>query len=182
MVIITHPIPAFRSDSRTVPSELHTGQNAEEPHSAQLSTSEALESSVSNAATTSASHIDHELDISDAHHAHSPGQQLLPTMIEPDSGIQLQNLSTYESRSLISSDVNSGIEDEKSQNAFWRPQPTMWDPFWLRKSVLIAFAIVFAAMSVAVVLLYHFSKSNNGLATQEQSRHYAWTYGPTARE
>lgn len=182
MVSIPHPILASRANYCVVPSELHSVRSAEELHNGQPNTSETPQSPSSNATATGVSHVDHELDISDTHYVHSPGQQLLPTMIGPDSAIQLQTLPSNKSHSILSSDVNSSIKYDKSQSAFWGPHPTMWDPLWLRKSVLIAFAMVFAAMLVAVVLLYHFSKSNNGLAIQEQSRHYAWTYGPTARE
>ncbi|KAF2152720.1 hypothetical protein K461DRAFT_313355 [Myriangium duriaei CBS 260.36] len=62
----------------------------------------------------------------------------------------------------------------------WRPKPSMWNPLWLKTSVLIAFAMVFAMMALAVILLYHYSKVNNGLGSQIETRHYLWTYGPTA--
>ncbi|TDZ33421.1 hypothetical protein C8035_v011871 [Colletotrichum spinosum] len=59
-------------------------------------------------------------------------------------------------------------------------RPRMWNPIWLRKTVLAAFAACFVCMLLATALLYHFSLQNNGLGTQDEAHHYAWKYGPTA--
>jgi hypothetical protein len=60
-----------------------------------------------------------------------------------------------------------------------RPSP-MWNTKWLHRATLWGFCGLFAAIILTLVLLYHFSQANHGLSTQEQSRHFAWTYGPTA--
>ncbi|KAF4962308.1 hypothetical protein FSARC_9593 [Fusarium sarcochroum] len=56
----------------------------------------------------------------------------------------------------------------------------MWAPFWLSKTVLVAFALTFICMMLATGLLYHFSVENDGISTEKETRHYAWKYGPTA--
>lgn len=65
-------------------------------------------------------------------------------------------------------------------SGFMKRQSKMWNSFWLRTSILTAFTIAYILMLLAVVLLYYFSKQNNGLGSQKESYHYAWTYGPTA--
>jgi Protein of unknown function (DUF3433) len=60
-----------------------------------------------------------------------------------------------------------------------RPRP-MWNTKWLHRVTLCGFCGLFAAILLTLILLYHFSQANHGLSTQEQSRHFAWTYGPTA--
>jgi hypothetical protein len=57
---------------------------------------------------------------------------------------------------------------------------THWDPFFLRSWVLIAFAVFFAAVIVALQVVYSFSQSHHGIATSSDEDHYLWTYGPTA--
>ncbi|WYZ39792.1 hypothetical protein EsH8_IV_000133 [Colletotrichum jinshuiense] len=59
-------------------------------------------------------------------------------------------------------------------------RPRMWNPFWLRKSILFAFAACFLCMLLVTALLYHFSVKNHGLSTQREANHYGWKYGPTA--
>lgn len=61
-------------------------------------------------------------------------------------------------------------------------RPRMWNPFWLRKSILFAFAACFLCMLLVTALLYHFSVKNHGLSTQREANHYGWKYGPTAGE
>ena len=55
-----------------------------------------------------------------------------------------------------------------------------WNPFWLQRVVLLVFCLLFALLFVALILLHYFAKQNHGLSTQVSSKHYAWTYGPTA--
>lgn len=164
-----------------VPSETHASQSNEEPHCFQ---DERRAAPPSKPIVPETGYDGYELDISSAPREQFSDQQLLPMIVigESDGAIELQDLSSHRSPSILFSKTNINLEDDKSETVLWGPRPAMWNPFWLRKSVLIAFGIVFAAMSAAVILLYHFSDANNGLANQEQSRHYAWTYGPTARK
>lgn len=70
-----------------------------------------------------------------------------------------------------------GFRPEKENTA-----ARMWNSLWLRKSVLIGFAALFAALFFATLLMYHFSVVLHGLSTQVTANQYGWTYGPTARE
>lgn len=60
------------------------------------------------------------------------------------------------------------------------PEMTGWRPSYLRKRVLVAFAICFVGMIAALEALYQVSSANSGIASSTQSRRYTWTYGPTA--
>ncbi|KIW20362.1 hypothetical protein PV08_00937 [Exophiala spinifera] len=57
---------------------------------------------------------------------------------------------------------------------------TQWNPLFLRRWVLVVFALFFAAAIAAVQILYSVSRQNNGVATSDNNKHYLWTYGPTA--
>lgn len=56
----------------------------------------------------------------------------------------------------------------------------MWTSVWLRPRTIMAFAAIFLALLLATAIIFHVAKANNGLATQQEHNHYAWTYGPTA--
>ncbi|KAI0123773.1 hypothetical protein BJ170DRAFT_94376 [Xylariales sp. AK1849] len=55
-----------------------------------------------------------------------------------------------------------------------------WTPFYLRRGTLLFFVVVEVAILIGLVLLYAFDQRNDGLATTDSSRHFFWTYGPTA--
>lgn len=58
--------------------------------------------------------------------------------------------------------------------------PFRWRPFYLRRSVLLAFAVLFALLiGVAQGLLAH-SRAASGLGNHEASLRYIWQYGGTA--
>ena len=54
-----------------------------------------------------------------------------------------------------------------------------WHARWLDLSSLISLAVIFLAFVIALLLLWHFDKPNNGLALNTSFR-YVWAYGPTA--
>ncbi|KAK3374276.1 hypothetical protein B0T24DRAFT_720802 [Lasiosphaeria ovina] len=56
----------------------------------------------------------------------------------------------------------------------------MWNPVWLHRATLLAFAAVFSGLALATGLLYHFSLANHGLSQQNAAYNYSWKYGPTA--
>ncbi|KAJ5656634.1 hypothetical protein N7507_008584 [Penicillium longicatenatum] len=60
------------------------------------------------------------------------------------------------------------------------PQKSGWRPIYLRKWVLILFVITFCAVIAVLEVLNYVSSANQGLASSVESRHYLWTYGPTA--
>ena len=57
---------------------------------------------------------------------------------------------------------------------------SMWNPFWLWRTTLIGFMLVFVLLLTSLTILYHFSNSHHGMSTQMSSNRYGWTYGPTA--
>lgn len=65
------------------------------------------------------------------------------------------------------------LDDDNASNA------KLYTPFFLRTWVFVAFAFTFAAMLIAVEVMYQFSNRGWGLSTQSPSMHYIWTYGPT---
>ena len=57
---------------------------------------------------------------------------------------------------------------------------SMWNPFWLWRTTLIGFMLVFVLLLTSLIVLYHFSNLHHGLSIQMSRNHYGWTYGPTA--
>ena len=55
-----------------------------------------------------------------------------------------------------------------------------WTPFWLRKSTLLAFVVLYTAIAAALIVVWQASRSRNGFSVAAFPNHYAWTYGPTA--
>ena len=56
----------------------------------------------------------------------------------------------------------------------------LWTPFYLRRAILTCFLIIFAILIALLEMLNWLSRRNQGLATTDSSKHYLWTYGPTA--
>lgn len=65
-----------------------------------------------------------------------------------------------------------GSDEEKGRK--------MWNSFWLWRTTLIGFMLIFVLLVMALAILYHFSKLHHGLSTQKTHNHYSWTYGSTA--
>ncbi|RWA12428.1 hypothetical protein EKO27_g2681 [Xylaria grammica] len=55
-----------------------------------------------------------------------------------------------------------------------------WRPFYLRRFVLLGFILVFILIIVTIEALLAISTRDQGLVTTTSSKHYLWTYGPTA--
>ncbi|KAJ6005632.1 hypothetical protein N7451_003576 [Penicillium sp. IBT 35674x] len=72
------------------------------------------------------------------------------------------------------SSVSSHTADSK------QPTKLGWRPFYLRKWVLVLFVVSFCAIIATLEVLNYVSSANQGLASSVESRHYLWTYGPTA--
>lgn len=77
---------------------------------------------------------------------------------------------------------NSDEQDEGSTDSIASNNQNLlvWRPFYLRKHVLISFAIIFISLLVAVETLYQLSQHRHRLVSAEQRLKYLWTYGPTA--
>ncbi|KAK6381393.1 hypothetical protein LTS17_004450 [Exophiala oligosperma] len=85
---------------------------------------------------------------------------------EPES-IRLQEPSIYNK------------SDEGSLLRLQPPAPPLWTPIWLKKMTLILFAIFFALLVLALALLWHFDRTNDGFHVASDMKHYAWAYAPT---
>ena len=59
---------------------------------------------------------------------------------------------------------------------------SMWNPFWLWRTTLVGFVLLFVLLVIILIILYHFSNLHHGLSTQTANFHYSWTYGPTGGE
>jgi hypothetical protein len=55
-----------------------------------------------------------------------------------------------------------------------------WRPSYLRKRILALFVIAFCTIIATLEALYQSSEAHDGIAASTESRHYLWTYGPTA--
>lgn len=55
-----------------------------------------------------------------------------------------------------------------------------WTPFYLKRSTLAAFVLAQAVILAGLVILQALDHRYDGLATSDVSKHYFWTYGPTA--
>lgn len=58
----------------------------------------------------------------------------------------------------------------------------MWNPFWLRKMWLGAYAVLFGLLAVATLTLYLISNGRNGLGVLKNTTEmvYFWKFCPTA--
>jgi len=56
----------------------------------------------------------------------------------------------------------------------------MWNPRWLRWYVLMGFVILYLACAIALILLWHFSVTENGFKVSASTNHNLWIYSPTA--
>jgi hypothetical protein len=69
----------------------------------------------------------------------------------------------------------SGQSYEDSENGV--RAPPMFNPLWLRKSVLFGFAALFVALAVILAVIFHISNQDNGFSTNLSTNHYIWNYG-----
>ncbi|KAJ5356294.1 Protein of unknown function DUF3433 [Penicillium concentricum] len=78
--------------------------------------------------------------------------------------------------------TNTGSEKKSSSSEEYhiQEQTPGWRPCYLRRRVLVVFAIVFCLIIAALETLNQISQAHNGIASSIESRHYFWTYGPTA--
>lgn len=87
--------------------------------------------------------------------------------------IKIPSLSKMLNPSRKHDDLSAQLQQPEQQISGWRPS-------YLRRRVLIVFVITFCAVIAALEALNHVSQVHNGIASSNESRHYLWTYGPTA--
>src|ERR1700729_3473977 len=61
-----------------------------------------------------------------------------------------------------------------------RNAQTTWQPFFLSRTALCSFLLLFLSIIAALETLQFLSDRNHGIATSSSGKHYLWTYGPTA--
>ncbi|KAK7932017.1 hypothetical protein PG985_002729 [Apiospora marii] len=60
------------------------------------------------------------------------------------------------------------------------PAQLPWRPIYLRRTVILGFIGIFAAIIAALEALLAVSNRRDGIATSQPNEHYLWTYGPIA--
>ncbi|KXG47473.1 Protein of unknown function DUF3433 [Penicillium griseofulvum] len=77
--------------------------------------------------------------------------------------------------------TNTGSDKSSFSDKYHiQDQTPRWRPCYLRRGVLLVFAIIFCIIIAALETLNQISQAHNGIASSNKSRHYFWTYGPTA--
>ncbi|KAF2137462.1 uncharacterized protein K452DRAFT_235787 [Aplosporella prunicola CBS 121167] len=71
----------------------------------------------------------------------------------------------------------STLGDKPPENA---TRSRLWTPVFLRKSAVIGFICLYIALAVTLGVLQALDIKRQGLATTMSTRHFLWTYGPTA--
>lgn len=69
---------------------------------------------------------------------------------------------------------------KKRVRSLGTPEDDGWRPSYLRKRILSIFVLAHCAIIATLEVLYQLSESHNGITASNESRHYLWTYGPTA--
>ncbi|KAJ5520154.1 hypothetical protein N7463_000607 [Penicillium fimorum] len=77
-------------------------------------------------------------------------------------------------------DMSRKCNDLSSQSQHIEHKIPGWQPSYLRRRVLILFAVTFCGVLAALEALHHVSQAHDGIASSVKSRHYLWTYGTTA--
>ena len=75
--------------------------------------------------------------------------------------------------------TSSSNEEQNDRDAI-EEAAVRWTPLFLKRWVLACFAIFFALFFAALQILYSYSATHQGIASSNDSKHYLWTYGPTA--
>ncbi|KAI1738036.1 hypothetical protein F4680DRAFT_467806 [Xylaria scruposa] len=67
----------------------------------------------------------------------------------------------------------------QSNTSTQSPKGQLWISVWLHRKTLLGFTITFTLIWIALIILWHYSLLNDGIAISLSTNHYAWTYGPT---
>ncbi|KAF6837144.1 hypothetical protein CPLU01_03256 [Colletotrichum plurivorum] len=95
-----------------------------------------------------------------------------------DHSLLSTETETYPRRKIESTVNENSVEDGGSNSE--ATVTGTWQPKWLRSIVLGAFASLFFAFALAVLLLLQNSERHNGIVAARQSLVYVWRFGPTA--
>lgn len=97
--------------------------------------------------------------------------------IEPSGAVSSHLVSPFEETPHVNDDE---VTDFQAEATNFSPPSSSQLPFVLRRMVLLGFSFCLVVLFLALELLQYFSVKNKGLVTADESKHYAWTYAPTA--
>ena len=134
-------------------------------------------------------------DINERPSPEHPGAEVQDRLLTHDDSINSQNsrdlrvagdstpsaLSRRTSENYVGAVPDNGQKTTGLSSRDYAPR-ILWNSIWLHDVVLFGFAALFAALFIALILLYHFSGVHHGLSVQISRNKYSWTYGPTAGE
>lgn len=136
----------------------------------------ASRSSISSTAISRAQTIS-ELPGSPAQPTPPSDSDSLSHTIEPSVAVSSHGTSPSEKTSHVNDDE---LTDSQAEATSPSPLVSARLPFVLRRTVLLGFSFCLVLLFLALELLQYFSNKNQGLVTADESKHYAWTYAPTA--
>ena len=112
------------------------------------------------------------------------GQDEMPASENPQNIRIVSDSTPSASLPRGSNDYLGALSENESSTAGARLKDfspnTLWNSIWLHEAVLIGLGVLFAALFVALILLYRYSRINQGLSVQASANKYSWKYGPTA--
>ncbi|KUJ24520.1 uncharacterized protein LY89DRAFT_727542 [Mollisia scopiformis] len=76
--------------------------------------------------------------------------------------------------------IDEEEQSEKGKDTRGSTTALLYSPFFLRKSVLMIFALACLVMIIVLGILYAVSHHNHGLGSPSENLHLLWKYGPTA--
>jgi hypothetical protein len=95
----------------------------------------------------------------------------------PDS--LLEKLSSVTVKDSLPS-PDSTLSPGSAPTLIEKEEVNFWNPRALSRPVLAAFLILFMVMLGSLQIIHSYAARHHGLATSDQSKHYLWTFGPTA--
>ena len=101
-----------------------------------------------------------------------------PNLARANGFDSTEQVSSVKAPTIIAEICNQGAKPESGGGE----ERSMWNPFWLWRTTLIGFILVFVLLVIALIILYLFSNLHHGLSTQIPRNYYSWTYVPTAGE
>ncbi|KAI9923859.1 hypothetical protein MW887_008164 [Aspergillus wentii] len=83
-------------------------------------------------------------------------------------------MDSRESQPPLLSDSDDSLDIKQPQ------KQDEWRPFYLRRRLLAGYTVIFCVILASLETVNQVSRSRHGIVSSNESRHYLWTYGPTA--
>lgn len=122
---------------------------------------------------TSGSRTRTDISIDDCHPAREPDILRNEKNLVNSSNIEMSDSAKQTWQECQRSDLGGRVVSASAE----RQHP--WTIFYFRFAFLISFSITLALSIACLEILYYISHHNEGVGTASESKHYAWTYGPT---